>query len=84
MKPTSFPGLFVVRMRHWSTFTSAPKQRAYFPSKAIAAKEAIAKHSTVVLLPDGATDPSAVVAQAMTIINTLNNKQAGGKDGGKP
>jgi hypothetical protein len=38
----------------------------------------------VVLLPDGATDPSAVVAQAMTIINTLNNKQAGGKDGGKP
>jgi regulator of protease activity HflC (stomatin/prohibitin superfamily) len=53
-------------------------------SKAIAAKEAIAKHSTVVLLPDGATDPSAVVAQAMTIINTLNNKQAGGKDGGKP
>ena len=53
-------------------------------TKAIAAKEAIARQSTVVLLPDGATDASSVVAQAMTIINTLNNKQAGGKDGGKP
>jgi regulator of protease activity HflC (stomatin/prohibitin superfamily) len=43
-------------------------------SKAIDAKHAIAKESSVVLLPDGATDPSSVVAQAMTIINTLNNK----------
>ncbi|MEH6445488.1 MAG: SPFH domain-containing protein [Oceanospirillaceae bacterium] len=41
-------------------------------TKAIAAKQAIAKDSTVVLLPDGATDASSVVAQAMTIINTLN------------
>jgi len=41
-------------------------------SKAIAAKQAIAKDSTVVLLPDAATDASSVVAQAMTIINTLN------------
>jgi regulator of protease activity HflC (stomatin/prohibitin superfamily) len=41
-------------------------------SKAIEAKQAIAKDSTVVLLPDAATDASSVVAQAMTIINTLN------------
>ncbi|EPJ46322.1 MAG: hypothetical protein OFPII_21370 [Osedax symbiont Rs1] len=41
-------------------------------TKAIEAKQAIAKDSTVVLLPDSATDVSSVVAQAMTIINTLN------------
>jgi len=41
-------------------------------SKAIEAKQAIAKESTVVLLPDSATDASSVVAQAMTIINTIN------------
>ncbi len=41
-------------------------------TKAIEAKKAIAKDSTVVLLPDSATDVSSVVAQAMTIINTLN------------
>jgi hypothetical protein len=45
-------------------------------TKAIAAKQAIAKESTVVLLPDNATDASSVVAQAMTIINQLNNNQA--------
>jgi regulator of protease activity HflC (stomatin/prohibitin superfamily) len=43
-------------------------------TKAIAAKQAIAKHSSVVLLPDGATDVSSIVAQAMTIINQLNTK----------
>jgi len=42
-------------------------------TKAIAAKLAIAKESTVVLLPDNATDASSMVAQAMTIINQLNN-----------
>jgi regulator of protease activity HflC (stomatin/prohibitin superfamily) len=41
-------------------------------SMAIDAKAAIAKESTVVLLPDASTDASSVVAQAMTIINTLN------------
>lgn len=41
-------------------------------TKAIAAKEAIAKESSVVLLPDGSTEAASVVAQAMTIINTLN------------
>ena len=41
-------------------------------SKAIEAKQAIAKESSVVLLPDGATEPANVVAQAMTIINQLN------------
>ncbi len=50
-------------------------------SKAIGAKEAIAKQSTVVLLPDQATDAASVVAQAMTIINQLNSKQTGGTDG---
>lgn len=41
-------------------------------TKAIEAKQAIAKESSVVLLPDGATEPANVVAQAMTIINQLN------------
>lgn len=43
-------------------------------TKAIEAKAAIAKESSVVLLPDNANDASSVVAQAMTIIKTLNNK----------
>lgn len=45
-------------------------------TKAIEAKQAIAKESSVVLLPDGATDASSLVAQATTIINQLN-KRAG-------
>ncbi|KYL31222.1 stomatin 2 [Pseudoalteromonas agarivorans] len=44
-------------------------------TKAIAAKEAIAKESSVVLLPDNATDASSLVAQGMSIINTLNKTQ---------
>jgi regulator of protease activity HflC (stomatin/prohibitin superfamily) len=43
-------------------------------TKAIEAKHAIAKESSVVLLPDSGTDAASVVAQAMTIINTLNKK----------
>ena len=43
-------------------------------TKAIEAKAAIAKESSVVLLPDQSTDVSSVVAQAMTIIASLNNK----------
>ncbi|MCY7294889.1 stomatin-like protein [Alteromonas sp. a30] len=46
-------------------------------TKAISAKEAIAKESSVVLLPDNASDASSLVAQAMSIINSLNNKQKG-------
>lgn len=42
--------------------------------KAIAAKEAIAKESSVVLLPDQQSNASNLVAEAMTIINTLNKK----------
>ncbi|MFT7221459.1 MAG: regulator of protease activity HflC (stomatin/prohibitin superfamily) [Candidatus Azotimanducaceae bacterium] len=42
--------------------------------KAIEAKRVIAKDSTVVLLPDGTTSAANVVAEAMAIINTLNNK----------
>ena len=40
--------------------------------KAIEAKLAIAKDSTVVLLPDSNAGAANVVAEAMTIINTLN------------
>ena len=43
-------------------------------TKAIEAKHAIAKESSVVLLPDSGTDAANVVAQAMTIINSLNKK----------
>jgi regulator of protease activity HflC (stomatin/prohibitin superfamily) len=48
-------------------------------TKAIEAKQAIAKESSVVLLPDGSTEAANIVAQAMTIINTLN--KSGGQDG---
>ncbi len=41
-------------------------------TKAIEAKHAIAKESSVVLLPDGGTDAAAVVAQAMTIIQKMS------------
>ena len=41
-------------------------------TKAIEAKHAIAKESSVVLLPDSSTEAAGVVAQAMTIINQLN------------
>lgn len=44
-------------------------------TKAIEAKQAIAKESSVVLLPDSATEASSLVAQAMTIIDTLNSKK---------
>jgi len=40
--------------------------------KAIEAKHAIAKESSVVLLPENKTGASSIVAEAMTIINTLN------------
>ncbi len=45
--------------------------------KAIAAKEAIAKESSVVLLPDNQSSASTIVAEAMTIINTMNKQTAG-------
>ena len=41
-------------------------------SKAIAAKHAIAKDSSIVLLPDSSTEASSIVAQATTIINAIN------------
>ncbi|HWK55152.1 MAG TPA: slipin family protein [Hyphomicrobiales bacterium] len=44
-------------------------------TKAISAKEAIARESSVVLLPDGGTEAASVVAQAMTIINRMGDKQ---------
>ena len=48
--------------------------------RAIGAKEAIAKESSVVLLSDDKTGASNIVAEAMTIINALNDKQRGGAD----
>jgi len=52
-------------------------------TKAIAAKQAIAKESTVVLLPDGSTEAASVVAQAISIINTLNKGGQGNGLAGK-
>ncbi len=43
-------------------------------TKAIEAKQAIAKDSSVVLLPDSSTEAASVVAQATAIINQLNTK----------
>jgi regulator of protease activity HflC (stomatin/prohibitin superfamily) len=45
-------------------------------TKAIEAKLAIAKESSVVLLPDNGTDAASMVAQAITIINKLNKNVA--------
>lgn len=45
-------------------------------TKAIEAKHAIAKESSVVLLPDSGTDASSLVAQGMSIINSLNKTKA--------
>jgi regulator of protease activity HflC (stomatin/prohibitin superfamily) len=45
---------------------------------AIEAKRAIAKDSTVVLLPDGSSSAASIVAEAMTIINTLNRDKSTG------
>ncbi|MCW8933853.1 MAG: paraslipin [Gammaproteobacteria bacterium] len=42
--------------------------------QAIEAKHAIAKESSVVLLPENQSNASSMVAEAMTIINTLNKK----------
>jgi regulator of protease activity HflC (stomatin/prohibitin superfamily) len=42
---------------------------------AIKAKEAIARQSSVVMLSDDKTSASNIVAEAMTIINTLNKQQ---------
>ncbi len=41
-------------------------------TKAIEAKQAIAKESSVVLLPDNGTDPAALVASATTIVNSVS------------
>jgi regulator of protease activity HflC (stomatin/prohibitin superfamily) len=49
-------------------------------TKAIEAKAAIAKESSVVLLPDSGTDAATIVAQAMSIIHTLNKKNSEGED----
>ncbi|WP_188151185.1 SPFH domain-containing protein [Teredinibacter waterburyi] len=43
-------------------------------TKAIEARHAIAKESSVVLLPDQGTDPASVVAQAMAVLNATKAK----------
>lgn len=45
-------------------------------NNAIEAKRAIAKESTVVLLPEGSSNAASMVAEAMTIITTLNSNKA--------
>ncbi|WP_434358999.1 paraslipin [Parasalinivibrio latis] len=45
--------------------------------QAISAKQAIAKESSVVLLPESSSNASSIVAEAMTIINQLNKTQKG-------
>jgi regulator of protease activity HflC (stomatin/prohibitin superfamily) len=45
-------------------------------TKAIEAKHAIAKESSIVLLPDSSTEAASVVAQATSIISALTNKGA--------
>lgn len=45
-------------------------------TKAIEAKHAIAKESSVVLLPDGSSDAASVVAQAVSIVNKLKSGQS--------
>ena len=49
--------------------------------QAIAAKQAIAKEASVVLLNDEKTGAANIVAEAMTIINALNNQNAKAGDG---
>lgn len=44
-------------------------------TKAIEARHAIARESSIVLLPDNATDAASVVTQAMAVINTMNKNQ---------
>ncbi len=44
-------------------------------TKAIEAKQAIAKESSVVLLPDGGTEAASIVAQATSIISALGGKK---------
>ena len=43
-------------------------------TKAIESKQAIARESSIVLLPDGSTEAASLVTQAMAIINKMNNK----------
>jgi regulator of protease activity HflC (stomatin/prohibitin superfamily) len=45
--------------------------------QAIAAKQAIAKESSIVLLNDDKSGAANIVAEAMTIINSLNKRQQG-------
>lgn len=45
-------------------------------TKAISAKEAIAKESSMVILPDGATDANSIVAQATSIIKKINEEKS--------
>ncbi len=43
-------------------------------TKAIEAKQAIARESSIVLLPDGSTEAASLVTQAMAIINQMNKE----------
>ena len=43
-------------------------------TKAIESKQAIARESSIVLLPDGSTEAASLVTQAMAIINKMNKE----------
>ena len=49
-------------------------------SKAIEAKEKIAKESTIVLLPDSSNDVASLVAQSMAIIEKISKKDTNSND----
>ena len=53
-------------------------------TKAIHAKEMIAKESSLILLPDGATDAASLVTQAMAIIQKISNGTTSTASAAKP
>ena len=53
-------------------------------TKAIHAKEMIAKESSLVLLPDGASDAASLVAQAMSIIRRTSGSGSGSSGASAP
>jgi hypothetical protein len=49
-------------------------------SKAIQAKEKIAKESSIILLPDGSSDAASLVAESMAIIQKISGNGGSNKD----
>ena len=49
-------------------------------TKAIQAKEKIAKESSIILLPDGSSNAASLVAESMAIIQKISNNNGSSKD----